>query len=150
MQWPYSAPGLKGQWEFECGLRRGWWDRWMDGGRLDGWGDLKNCASWGSEPTSGSAQSCFGHRPGPVRWHRWSQSHCWLPVGPQIIKNPARREAGSLYIFKLELEPTEWLASASPQIVCWPGWNTVCKYLCRFCQARQMVGKCYIWEWVQR
>lgn len=48
----------------------GWWDRWMDGGRLDGWGDLKNCASQSSEPTSVSAQSWFGQRPGPVCWHR--------------------------------------------------------------------------------
>lgn len=29
------APGLESQWELDCGWKRGWWDRWMDGGRLD-------------------------------------------------------------------------------------------------------------------
>lgn len=70
MQGPYSAPGLRGRWELQCGWRGGWRDRWMDGGRLDGWGDLKKCAPRGSEPTSASAQSWSGRGPGPVCWHR--------------------------------------------------------------------------------
>lgn len=39
-----------------------------------------------AEPTSASAQGWCGCRPGWVCWHRWTQSHSWLTVLPQIIK----------------------------------------------------------------
>lgn len=100
-------PRLKGQWELES--EWGWVERWV-AGEMDGCWWIGRMRRFNksrfttAELVSGSAQSWFGRRPGRVRWHRWTRSHCWLTVSPQIIKMQRRQKSGESVYLQTELD----------------------------------------------
>lgn len=112
----------------ECGEMSGWK---MDGGWWIGWGESKKPCLMMAEPTSGSAQSWFERQPDRECWHRWTQSHSWLRVPPQVIKIQTEQKWGAC-IFSCGAGAHCVAASVFPEIICRPGRNTVCKYLCGF------------------